>query len=192
MYYYIFPIHMQLSYGVSRSESCASARPTICLAVDSRTGEVVSFAMSLGRPIIDLFSHALLLKRNEILKINRGVIRFGGCRLISAIHSDAECRKLESDVPQPLLDFRIKPKSTWVDESEIGQDFLRYLYDWSLDEFLFTQHSTCLDPGAALKLVEAAILKHNLLCLAKSRVNHAESSAMLLRNKDLSEERTKL
>lgn len=152
-------MYVRLAYAVSLPRKTHLTCPTVCFVGDGATGQVVSYALSLGHPEASLFSQAVTHLNSKNVMNARGVQCAFFSRVLSTKFSGGHC-KLEFDYLRPSLDWRILKKTSVVDQDEVGYELLKYLYDWSLEDHTL-EESTGMDLNCALRIIDTAIARFN-------------------------------
>lgn len=168
VYIYLFPMYVKLGYAVRKLGAKHLTCPTVCFVGDGATGKIMSFALALGHSEVSLFHQAVMrLYRDQLMNAS-GVQHAFFSRIITDKLCSGRC-KLEVDALRPSLDRRILKKTSIINQDEVGDEFLKYLYDWSLEDHSL-EIAACMDLNCALRIIDAAILRFN-----ETRVSVASS-----------------
>lgn len=159
MYIYLFPMYVKLGYAVGEPNKRYLTYPTVCFVGDGVTGKILSYALSLGRPEVSLFSQAVMHLNGKQVMNARGVQYVFCSRVLSDKFSGGRC-KLEVNDLRPSLDWRILKRASTINQDEVGYELLKYLYDWSLEDHSLME-ATSMDLNCALRIIDAAIVRFN-------------------------------
>lgn len=161
-------MYIKLGYAVRKPGTKHVTYPTVCFVGDGATGKIMSFALSLGHPEVSLFHQAVMRLYREQFMNASGVKPAFFSKILTNKLCGGRC-KLEVDAPRPSLDWRILKKTSIINQDEVGDEFLKYLYDWSLEDHSL-EIAASMDLNCALRIIDTAILRFN-----ETRVSVASS-----------------
>lgn len=159
VYVYLFSVYIKLGYPIVKPGGRYFSYPTACFIGDGVTGKILSYVISHGKPKIDLFDYGVMLLKDHYPPIpNR--LRYSLFPRALSTDLSTGSNSLGINEPRPSLNPHILKKTSIIDQDELGYELLKYLYDWSLDDY-FLGEETGIPLSSALRLIDSAVARFN-------------------------------
>lgn len=154
---YVFPLYWRPAFHVHLPGAYANYRMIVCLLVNGVTSEILSYSITFGDPVINVY-------RSPLVKLNSDLL-FASVNALQADYKNHIIRLENDSLRNSLI-------STRRSRSDFKRDFedrwLRSFYDWNRHELEQVADPYKIMVGTLKQMLERALCRMNKETLAQA------------------------